>query len=126
LEFQFLRSRVILTNPFGTLSLGFWVIGKTTCLISSPAIILLNKFLSASACAVMSWQDVIRACLFSGVKECGKKRAHNFLFPKFTFRILRSGALGIFKYSAISLDAILRSFLTKVLATAATFSMCYS
>jgi hypothetical protein len=34
LEFQFLRSRGYLINPFRTLSLCFGVIGKTPCLIS--------------------------------------------------------------------------------------------
>ena len=55
--------------------------------VSSPIIILLKKFLSASAIAIMSWQDVTRSSLCSGVKECGTKRTHNFLFPKSSFRI---------------------------------------
>jgi hypothetical protein len=46
---------------------------------SSPIIILLKKFLSALAIAIMSWQDVTRSSLCSGVKECGTKHAHNFL-----------------------------------------------
>jgi hypothetical protein len=46
-----------------------------------------KKFLSASAVAVMSLQDVTRYFLRSGVKECGTKCAHNFLFPKSSFRI---------------------------------------
>jgi len=33
-EFQFLRPRGFLTNPFRTLSLYFWIIGKTPGLIS--------------------------------------------------------------------------------------------
>jgi len=41
-EFQFLRPRGCLTNPFRTLSLCFGVIGKTP--VSSPVIILLKKF----------------------------------------------------------------------------------
>jgi hypothetical protein len=56
----------------------------------------------------------------SGVKECGTKRAHNFLFPKSSFRIRRTTVLGMFKDSII-LDAIGRSFLTKS-ATAAMFT----
>jgi len=68
----------------------------------------------------MSWQDVTRSALCSGVKECGTKRAHNFLFPKFSFRIRRTTVLGMFKDSAVILDAIRRSFLTKS-ATAAFF-----
>jgi len=89
--------------------------------LSSPLIILLNKFLSASAVAIMSWQDVTRSCLCSGVKECGTKRAHNFVFPKSSFRIRRTTVLGMFKDSAIILDAIRWSFLTKS-ATAAMFT----
>ena len=53
-----------------------------------------------------------RSSLCSGV-ECGTKRAHNFLFPKSSFRIRRTRDLGMFKDSTIILDAIRRSFLTK-------------
>jgi len=53
LEFQFLRPKGCLINPFRTLSLCFWVIGKTTGLISHNNIVKI--ILSASAIAVMSW-----------------------------------------------------------------------
>jgi len=89
--------------------------------VSSTIIILLKKILSASAIKIMSWQDVTRSSLCSGVKECGKKRAHNFLFPKSSFGIRRTTVLGMFKDSAIILDAIRRSFLIKS-ATAAMFT----
>jgi len=92
--------------------------------VSSPTIMLL-KILSASAIAIMSWQDVTRLSLCSGVKECGTKRAHNFLFPKFSFRIRRTTVLGMFKDSAIILDAIRWSFLTKS-ATEAIFYLSSS
>jgi len=69
----------------------------------------------------MSWQDVTRSSLCSGVKECETKRAHNFLFPKSSFRIPRTTVLGTLKDSAIILDAFRRSFFTKS-ATAATFT----
>ena len=72
---------------------------------SSPVAILLKKNLPASAILIMSWQDVTRSSLCSGVKQCGTKRAHNFLFPKSCFRIRRTRVLGMFKYSAI-LDVI--------------------
>jgi len=78
LEFQFLRPRGCLTNPFRNLSLCFGVIDKTPGLISRNNFV--KKRLSASAIAIMSWQDVTRSSLCSGVKECGTKRAHNFLF----------------------------------------------
>jgi hypothetical protein len=112
LKFQFLRPRGWLTNPFRTLSLCFEVIGKTPGLISRNNFV--KKILSASAIAIMSWQDVTRSSLCWGVKECGTKRAraHNFLFPKSSFIIRRSTVLGMFKDSAIILDAIRRSFLT--------------
>ena len=116
LEFQFLRPRGCLTNPFRTLSLCFGVICKTPGLISHNNFV--KKKISASANAMMSWQDVTRSSLCSGVKECGTKRAQNFLFPKFSFRIGRTTVLGMFKDSAIILDAIPWSFLTKS-ATAA-------
>jgi len=69
----------------------------------------------------MLWQDVTRSSLCSGVKQCGTKRAHNFPFPKSSFRIQRTTVLGMFKDSAIILDAIQWLFLTKS-ATAAMFT----
>jgi len=119
LEFQFLRPRGCLTNPLRTLTLYFGVIGKTPSLIYGNN--FGKKFLSASAIAIMSWQDVTRSSLCSGVKEGVTKRAHNFLFPKSSFKILRTTVLGMFKDSAYFLDAIQRSFLTKP-ATAAMFT----
>ena len=59
----------------------------------------------------MSWKDVTRSSLCPGVKECGTK-AH-ILFPKSSLRIRRTTVLGMFKDSAIILDAIQQSFLTK-------------
>jgi hypothetical protein len=69
----------------------------------------------------MSWQDVTQTSLCSGIKECGTSRAHNFLFPKTSFRIQRTTVLGMFKDSAIILDVIRWSFFTKS-ATAAMFT----
>jgi len=89
--------------------------------VSSSVKYCFKKKLSASAIAIMSWQDVTRSSLCSGVKERGTKRAHNFLFPKSSFRIRRTTVLGMFKESAIILDAIRRPFLTKS-ATAAMFN----
>jgi hypothetical protein len=94
-----------LTNPFRTLSFCFGVIGKTPGLISRNNFVKFF-FLFASAIAIISWQDVTRSSLCSGVKECGTKGAHNFLFLKFSFRIRRTTVLGMFKDSLIILDAI--------------------
>jgi hypothetical protein len=66
----------------------------------------------------MFWQDVTRSSLCSDVKECGTKRAHNFLFPKSSFRIWRTAVLGMFKDSAIIIDAFRRPFLTSSATTA--------
>jgi hypothetical protein len=104
LEFQFLRPRGYLTNPFRTLSLCFGVISKTPGLISRNNFV--KNFFSASAIAIMSRQDVTRSSICSGVKECGTKPAHNFLFPKSSFRIPRTIVLWMFKDSDIILDAI--------------------
>jgi len=104
LDFQFLGPRGCLTNPFRTLSLCFGVKGKTPALISCNN--LLKKFLSASAIAIISWQDVTQSSLHSGVKECGIKHAHNSLFPKSSFRIGRTTVLEMLKVSAIILDVI--------------------
>ena len=85
LEFHFLLPRECLTNPFRALSLCVGVIGKTPGLISSNRFV--KKFLSASAKAITSWQDVTRTFFCSGAEECGTKLAHNFLFHKSSFRI---------------------------------------
>ena len=68
----------------------------------------------------MSWQGVTQSPICSIVKKRGTKCAHNFLFPKSSFRIRRTTVFGMFKDSAIILDAIRWSFLTKS-ATAAMF-----
>jgi hypothetical protein len=83
--------------------------------------IWLNKCLCASAIAIISWQGVTRSSLCSGVKQCGTKRANNFLFPIFSFRIRRTTMLGMFKDFAIIFYAIRRSFLT-ISATAAMYT----
>jgi hypothetical protein len=118
-EFQFLRPKGRLTNPFRTLSLCFRVIGKTPSLVSRNNFV--KKFLSASAIAILSWQNVTQSFLCSEVKKCGTKRAHNFLFPKSSFKIRKTTVLRMFKDSVIILDEIRRSFLTKS-ATAAMFT----
>jgi len=108
-----------ISSTHSELSLCFRVISKTPGLISCNNFVKQN--LCASAIAIISWQDVTRSSLCSGVKECGTKRAQNFLFPKSSFRIRRTTVLGMFKDSAIILDAIRRSFLTKS-ARAAMFT----
>jgi hypothetical protein len=109
LEFQFLRPRgclIKLFNPFSNLSLCFGVIGKT------PGLIFRNNFVfkkSASTIAIMSLQCVnLPFALVS--TNVGKIRAHNFLFPKSSFRIRRTTVLVTFKDSAFILDATRRSF----------------
>ena len=88
--------------------------------VSFPVIILLKKIVCFG-----HRDNVLAKCdsIFplSNVKECGAKRAHNFLFPKSSFKIRRATALGVFKDSAIILGAIRRSFLTKS-TTAAMFT----
>jgi len=79
MEFQFLWLKGCLTNPFKTLLISFGVIRKTPGLIS--VIILLQKFLSASAITIMSWQDAPPSSLCSGVKECGTNMHTTFSFP---------------------------------------------
>ena len=83
LEFQIFRSREYLTNPFRTLSLCFCAMSKTPGLISRNNFgkKKRKKFLSGSAIAIISWQDVTRSSLCPGVKEIGSKRAHIVLFP---------------------------------------------
>ena len=45
----------------------------------------------------MSWQDMTQSSLCSGVKDCGTKRAHIFLFFKSSLRNQRTTVLGMFK-----------------------------
>ena len=106
-------------QPIQNLSLCFGVISKTPGFISHNNFV--KNFLSASAITIVSWQDVTRSSLCSGVKQCGTKRAHIFLFPKFSSRIRRTTVYGTFTYSVTMLVAIRRSFLTKS-ATAAMFT----
>jgi len=121
LEFQcsFFRPRGCLTNPFRTLSLCFGVTGKT------PSFISRNNFVKKIFVFIGHCDNVLTRCdsIFPLLRcqGCGTKRAHNFLFPKSSFRIRRTIVLGMFKDSAIILDAIRRSFLTKS-ATAAMFT----
>jgi len=88
------------------------VMGKTPGHISHNNFV--KRILSASATAIMS-------SLCSGVKDCVTKRAHNYFFPESSVRIRRTTVLGMFKDSAIILDAIRLSFLTR-LSTAAMFT----
>jgi hypothetical protein len=118
LEFQFLRPRVCLTNSFRTLSLYFGFIGKTPGLLSG------NNFVKKLFVCIGHRDNVLARCdsIFPLLRcqKCGKKHAHKFLFPKSSFRIRRTTVLGMFKDSAIILDAIRWSFLTKS-ATAGMF-----
>jgi hypothetical protein len=120
LNFSFFGRGDVSATHSELLSLCFGATGKTPALISRNNIVK-KKFLSASAIAIMSWEVVTRFFLCSHVTEYGTKRAHNFLSPKFFFRIQRTTVLGMFKDSAIILYAIERPFLTKS-ATAAMFT----
>ena len=55
---------------------------RTKHQVSSPTIIFVKKkFLSASAIAIMSWQDMTQSSLCSGVKECEQNVHITFSFP---------------------------------------------
>jgi len=62
---------------------------------------------------VISRQDVTRSLLCWGFKKCGTKRVHTFLFPKSSSEIRKTTVLGMFRDSAIIIDAIRQTFLTK-------------
>jgi hypothetical protein len=68
----------------------------------------------------MSWQYVTRPSLCSGVKECGTKRAQNFV-SQILFQNPKNYSLGDVQGSAIILNVIRWTFLTKS-ATAAMFT----
>ena len=78
LEFQFLWPSGCLTNPFRTLS-PFGVIGKTSGLISRNNFV--KKFLSASAIAIMSWQDVTHLPFAPVSRSVEQNRHTTFSFP---------------------------------------------
>jgi hypothetical protein len=118
LNFNFFIQGDVSPTQSELLLLCFGVIGKTPGLISHNNSD--KKILSPSAITIMSWQDVTQSPLCSVVKKHGTKCAHNFLFPKSSFRIRRTTVFGMFEDSAIILDAIRWSFFTKS-ATVAMF-----
>jgi hypothetical protein len=107
-EFQFLRPRGCPAKPFRTLSLCFGVTGKTSGLIFR------NNFVKEIFVCIGHRDNVLARCdsIFPLLRCQGvwKKRAHNFLFPKSSFRIRRTTVLGMFEDSAIILDAIRVNF----------------
>ena len=111
LEFQFLRPRGCLTNPFRTPSLCYGITAKTPGFISRNNFFFLNFVCIGYRDNVLAGRDSIFPLLMC--QEVLNKRAHNFLFSKSSFRIRRTIALWIFKDSAIILDAIRWSFSTK-------------
>ena len=119
LEFQFLRPRGCLTNPFRTLSLCFGVIGKTIGLIPR------NNFVKKVFVCIDHRDNVLARCdsIFPLLRCQGvwNKTCTQLSLPKSSFRIRRTTVLGMLKDSAIILDAIRRSFFTKS-ATAAMFT----
>jgi len=119
LAFQFVRPRRCLTNPFRTLSLCFGVTGKTTGLISHNNFVKIIFVCIGYCDNALARSDLIFPSL--KCKECGIICTHNFPFPKSSCRIWRTTVLGMFKDSAIILNVIWRSFLTKS-ATAAMFT----
>jgi hypothetical protein len=64
-----------------------------------------------------SW--LILAAMWAGALSCNKKNSRE---QKSSFRIRRTTVLGIFKDSAIIIDAIRQSLLTKLGAKAAMFT----
>jgi hypothetical protein len=111
LELQFLRPRESLTNPFRTLSLCFGVIGKT------PGLISRNNFVKKFVVCIDHRDNVLVRCnmIFpllrcQGVWNNTCTQSH---LSKSSFRIRITTDMGMFKHSAIILDAIRRSFLTK-------------
>ena len=109
-EFQFLRPRKYLTNPFRTLSLFFGIIGKPQGLTSC------NNFVKQIFVCICHRDNVLARCDSKSLRK--KKHAQNFLFHKYYFRIRRTTVLGRFKDYAIILNAIRLSFLNKSATTA--------
>jgi len=96
------RGDVSLTHS--ELLLCFGVISKTPGLMSH------NNIVKKMFVCIGHHDNVLARCdsifpLFR-CQEVWNKRAHNFVFSKFFFRIRRTTVLGMFKDSAIILDAI--------------------
>jgi hypothetical protein len=60
-----------------------------------------NSFVKKIFVCISHHDNVLARCdsIFPLLRECGTKRAHNFLFPKSSFRIWRTTVLGMFKDS---------------------------
>ena len=82
-NFSFFSRGDVSQKPFRTLSLCFGVIGKTPSLFSRNNFVKTKS--SASAIALMSWHDVTRSSVCSGVKECGTKVQTTFCFLFLSF-----------------------------------------
>ena len=109
-EFQSFRSRGCLINPFRNMSLCFGVIGNT------PGLISCNNFVKKNFVRIGHRGNVLARCdsilpllRCQGVwnKTCKHFSLSQILFQK------PKNYLGMFKESAIILDAIRRPFLTK-------------
>jgi hypothetical protein len=76
----------------------------------TPVHISHKNFVNEIFVCISHRDNVLARCdlpsLCSGVKECGTKNAHNFLFLKSSFRIQRTTVLGLFKDSAVILYAV--------------------
>jgi hypothetical protein len=92
LEFQFLRPRVCLANPFRTLSLCFGVIGKTPDLMSYNNFV--KKFLSASAIVIISWQDVTQIFPLLRCQGAWNKTCPQLSLSHIFFQNLKNYSLG--------------------------------
>jgi len=119
LEFHFLWPRGCFTNPFRTLSLCFGVRGKTLGLISH------NNFVKKIFVCI-SHRDVLARCdlIFPLLRrqEVWNKMSTQLSLSQIIFQNQRTTVLGMFKDSAVILDAIRWSFLTKS-ATAGMFTL---
>ena len=93
LEFQFLRPRVCLANPFRTLSLRFGLIGKTPDLMSRNNFVK-KKFLSASTIVIMSWQDVTRIFPLPRCQGVQNKTCLQLSLSHILFQNLKNYSLG--------------------------------
>jgi len=104
LEFQFLQSRGCLTNPFRTLLLCFGVTGKTPGLISH------NNFVKKMFVFIGHCDNVLARCdSILPLLRCQRvwnKTCTQLSLSQILFQNPKNYSLGMFKNSAIILDAI--------------------
>ena len=104
-------------NPFGALTLCFWIVRETPTLVTLP-----RKFLSPLIMFNRSWHAATCSSICYRVSACGTNLEHTFNFSKSSLKIRRTTVFGMPSVSAINRDVTFRSSSTILSTTAAMLS----